>query len=482
MDQFERPTRGRLTRRIVDAIKDQIAAGRLRPGDALPSTRALAVAWGASRTTVTVAYEQLAAEGYLDTRQGAATRVSAELPRNAPAQAPASSVRAASRLSRFGLHVAEAPFPPVHAGPVQIDFRYGDLAAEDFPASAWRAALSKAARPGRERLCYGDPQGSSALRSALQAYLWRARGLRCAADQIVVVNGSQQGLDLVARVLLDPGDTAVMEDPGYLFARYAMSAVGARILPAPVDGEGLRCDGLPSARLAYTTPSHQFPLGGVMSAGRRRALLSWAERHGAYIVEDDYDSEYRYDVAPLPPLHALDDSGWVIYLGTVSKTLSPALRLGVLVLPPALVPVFVKAKRLVDRHTPELAQDALAILLSDGAYERHVRRVRRRNASRRTALLQALSEAFGESVTIVGADAGLHVVAWLNDIARADEDALIARARTRGLGLYPVTALYAAAETPRPDAAGLVIGYAALEERAIRRGVAVLADVIRATA
>ena len=208
-------------------------------------------------------------------------------------------------------------------------------------------------------------------------------------------------------------------------------------------------------------------------------MVGWARRTGAYVVEDDYDSEYRFDIAPIPPLQALDDAGRVIYLGTISKTLSPTLRLGYLVVPAALAPVFAKAKRLADRHTPGLEQEALADLIESGAYERHVRRVRRRNGERRAALLASLSATLGDAVTVVGADAGLHIVVWLNRVPRTQEDALIARAHAAGLGVYPVTPLYAPAPTAaRPNTAGLVMGFASLDEQAIKRGVRTLKEVL----
>jgi GntR family transcriptional regulator / MocR family aminotransferase len=302
-------------------------------------------------------------------------------------------------------------------------------AGADFPLLAWRKALGGALLRRRTRLRYGDPCGSPDLRMALQGYLWRARGLRCEPDQIVVVNGSQQGLDLCARRLLDPGDRVVMEDPGYGLARQVFLAAGAEVIPVAVDREGMRTGELPAAaRLAYATPSHQFPLGGVLSAGRRRDLLAWARRTGAYVVEDDYDSEYRFDIAPIPALQAMDGTGRTIYLGTVSKTLSPTLRLGYVVAPAALSVAFAKAKRLTDRHTPGLEQEALAALIESGAYERHVRRVRRRNGDRGAALLAAVTAALGDAVTVVGADAGLHVVVWLNRVPRSREHALVARA------------------------------------------------------
>jgi GntR family transcriptional regulator/MocR family aminotransferase len=476
----EAPASARITQRICEAIKGQIASGQLGPGTRLPSTRALAAEWGVSRTTVTAAYEQLIAEGYLETRQGARTQVAQGL-----GLAPALPGRAGLSgrpdwLSAYGQRLAEFDLPIVpDEGRMVADFRYGDLAAADFPMLAWRKAVTGALLRRQPRLRYGDPCGSPDLRAALQGYLWRARGLLCEAEQIIVVNGSQQGLDLCARLLLDPGDQVVMEDPGYALARQVFLAAGAEVVPVAVDREGLRTDGLPAARLVYATPSHQFPLGGVLSAARRRELLVWAQHTGAHVIEDDYDSEYRFDIAPIPPLQALDDAGRVIYLGTVSKTLSPTLRLGYLVIPMRLAEAFAKAKRLTDRHAPGLEQEGLADLIGSGAYERHVRRVRRRNGERRAALLAALSATRGSAATVVGADAGLHVVVWLKRVPMAREDALIARAHAAGLGLYPVTPLYApASAAARPDTAGLVMGYASLDEQAIKRGVRMLKEVL----
>ena len=471
----------RITRRIGEAIKDQIASGFLGPGAKLPSTRSLAAEWGVSRTTVTLAYEQLIAEGYLDVRQGARARVAQGAGPLRPSPEQRHPLESSDRLSAFARRLASftAPAAAADHGPNFVDFRYGDLAAADFPVLAWKKAVDAALLRSRQRLRYGDPQGLLGLRAALHGYLWRARGLRCTVEQIVVINGSQQGLDLCARLLLDPGDSVVMENPGYPLARQAFAATGAKIVPITVDRDGLRTAELPEARLAFVTPSHQFPLGGVLSAVRRRELLAWAGHTGAYVIEDDYDGEYRFDISPIPSLQSLDDAGRVIYLGTVSKTLSPALRLGYLVVPAALSDVFAKAKRLTDRHSPGLEQEALADLIESGAYERHVRRVRRRNGERRAALLAALTANIGETVTIVGADAGLHVVVWLNGVTRAQEDMVIARGHEAGLGLYSVTPSYAADPlTDRPDLAGLVMGYAGLDERAIERGVRTLKLVI----
>ena len=496
MGQFPAPN-ARITigGQIAAALRAQIAAGVYAPGDRLPSTRALAAERGVSRTTVTAAYEQLLAEGYLDSRQGARSVVAGGL--RPPQEPPPARVAGPppAGLSDFARRLATLPIPsaipsaiplatpPARAstGPI-ADFRFGDMAVEDFPLLAWKRALNRALLRRAAWLGYGEPAGSPALRAALTAYLWRARGLRCAAGQIVVVNGSQQGLDLCARLALDPGARVVVEDPGYAMARHAFHAAGAALVPVAVDQEGLRTADLPregGARLIHVTPSHQFPLGGVLSAGRRTALLAWAGRAGAWIVEDDHDSEYRFDIAPIPPLAASADAGDVIYLGTVSKTLSPALRLGYLVLPPALVAPFRTAKLLADRHTPSLEQEALAELIVSGAYERHVRRMRRRNGERRVTLLAALSAGLGGRVSVVGADAGLHVLAWFQDIPRAREAALIAAARAAGVGLYPVTPLYdPAGSTVRPDQAGIVMGYGGLAPRAIAAGVEALATVV----
>jgi len=462
--------------RIIAAIKQRIHDGEYRPGDRLPSSRALAIEWGVSRTTVTAAYGQLIAEGYLLNRPGARAVVARGL---AAMPVPEVAVAVGTRaLSDFAERLLALPAPARFQTYRVADLRYGDLSGADFPMLAWRRALNRASLRRAERLRYSDPQGWAPLRTALQSYLWRARGINCTPEQIIVVNGSQQGLDLCARLLLDPGGSFVMEDPGYVLARHAFAASGGVIVPVAVDREGIRTEGLPAARLAYVTPSHQYPLGSVLSAARRRALLDWAAEAGAMIVEDDYDGEYRHGVAPIPPLQASAPDR-VIYLGTVSKTLSPTLRLGYLVVPLDLCRLFAEAKRLTDRHTPLLEQEALAEFLASGGYERHVRSIRRRNAERRAALLQALAAECGPRLTVTGADTGLHVVAWLNGVPAERETAIVEAARAAGIGLYPIGPLYAFAED-RPAEAGFVVGYAALDVDAIRRGVAGVAKVFAA--
>ncbi len=483
------------TRRIYAALKAQILEGTYGAEALLPSTRALAAELGVSRTTVTAAYEQLLSEGFLESRQGARSRVARLADRHGTGSAATSGRQAGHRvqeegrppdvrLSRLGAALRDGPvWMPSASSRLIADFRYGDLSATDFPDKAWRQAVNTTLRRRRPRLAYEHPAGCSSLRSALQAYLWRARGLRCEAEQIVVVNGSQQGLDLAARVLVDPGDRVAIEDPGYVMARRVFAAAGAEVIPVAVDAEGLRTDALErvaDARLAYVTPSHQFPLGSVLAARRRQELLAWSRRTGAYVLEDDYDGEYRYDIRPIPPLQTMAPAENVLYLGTISKSLSPMLRLGYLVVPPPLFPAFAAAKQLIDRHSPVLEQEALAAMITSGAYERHIRKSRRNNGRRREALLTALKAQLGDAVTISGADAGLHVVVWFERLEKTEESALIARARAAGVGLYPVSPLYAAADAGhRPDRAGIVMGYASLEAAEIAKGVAALAEVLR---
>lgn len=470
-------------REIYQALKTQIEDGVYGPSDELPSTRTLANEFGVSRTTVTAAYEQLLAEGFIETGQGRRAWVTPTLRVARSLRQSSKRTLRTARLSAYARQVADLGGSPVVSESLPIDFRYGDIAAADFPSLAWRRALTKAATTsGSRRLRYQEPQGSLALRTSLQAYLWRARSLRCSHEQIIVVNGSQQGLDLCARLLLDPGDRFVIETPCYWAARHVFESVGASPQFVPVDEEGLRTEILESikkARLCYVTPSHQFPLGHVLSASRRAQLLRWASNAGAYIVEDDYDGEYRYDIQPIRPLHAFEEAAHVIYLGTISKTLSPCLRLGYLVLPPELVDAFRAAKRLTDRHSPTLEQDALAEFIQSGVYERHIRKLRRKNGQRRAALLDAFGEYFGRTVTVQGSEAGLHVVAWFGKYSSKQEAQMAGKARSAGVGIYPISELYGPWRAAAKRRAGFVFGYAALEEQDIRQGVARLAGALK---
>jgi GntR family transcriptional regulator / MocR family aminotransferase len=476
---------GTLYLRVYESLRRDILEGRLSPGAKLPSTRSLAKDAGVSRTTVLMAYDQLVAEGYIVGRAGSGTFVAPEIPDRRPGESradgsPPTTALATPRLSAYGRRITGAAVvPPQRRAGARYDFRYGLAPVEEFPHETWRRILARRARVASVRsLQYGPPEGYGPLREAVASYLRRARGVVCGPEHVVVVNGSQQAIDLTTRVLVDPGDAVVVEEPHYQGARKSFLAAGAELVPSPVDTEGLDASTLPaaadSAKLAYVTPSHQFPAGAVMSLARRLELLAWAERAEAYIFEDDYDSEYRYEGRPVEAVQGLDRAGRVIYAGTFSKVMYPALRAGYLVLPEPLVDPFAAAKWLTDRHTPTLEQEALAEFISEGHFERHLRRSRTRNASRRNALLEALHEYLGDRVEISGANAGIHLLVWLRDVAPEDVEALIERAARASVGIYSVNPYYV---TP-PSRAGFVLGYASLSEKEIRAGVRVLAAVV----
>ncbi|NTJ66210.1 PLP-dependent aminotransferase family protein [Agrobacterium rhizogenes] len=466
---------------IYESLKEQISEGVFGETGRLPSSRGLAQELGVSRTTVMIAFEQLDAEGFIELRQGTRPRV-VKAAVGRPNHEKQIHDPETVRLSSYGARLRSfSPWSVASPGKILMDFRHGDLAGTDFPSTAWRKAVAEAASRRPDRLSYANPRGSTRLRMALQGYLWRARTIRCDLNQIIIVNGSQQGLDLCARVLLDPDDCFVIENPCYDMARQIFTGVGASAIPVKVDRNGMVTERLEhlEARLAYVTPSHQFPLGGILPVSRRHQLLDWSRKFDAYVVEDDYDSEFRFDINPVPPLFSLKDGSNVIYLGTVSKTLAPGLRIGYLVVPAELQDVFAKAKLLTDRHAPLLQQEALASLVESGIYERHLRRIRRSNHERRAILLNALRYRLGNRIEIEGADAGLHVVVWLNDIPRSREASLVERARAKGLGIYPISPLFEAnAIENLSDRSGLVLGYSALGIKEIERGVHILADLV----
>ncbi|MGF6140430.1 PLP-dependent aminotransferase family protein [Pseudomonas laurylsulfatiphila] len=472
-------------RRIYARLRAQIEEGTLAAGTKLMSTRALAAELGVSRTTVTAAYEQLAAEGFVATTAGKAATVASMIsPSSGHTRGNAVRHKALPpALSLYGQRVADLkPYSMASPG-ARIDFRYGSVASRDFPALGWQRAYRAELVKRQPSLAYGQPEGETRLRSALQGYLQRARGLTCDAEQILVVHGSQQGLDLCARLLLNPGDGFVFEEPGYRMARYCFEAVGAMALPLSVDAFGLNTGALPEddhVRLAYVTPSHQFPMGAVLPVARRLELLGWASRQRAWIIEDDYGGEFRYGQRPIDALQSMDTQARVIYVGTFSKALSPQLRLGYLVLPRELVHVFREAKRLTDRHSPRWEQNVLASLIESGTYERHVRRLRRENEQRRRALLEAVEQHLVGHGQLVGMAAGLHGVLLLSALRAQDEPRLQALALERGVGVYPLSPLFAepsCAEHERP--AGLILGYAGLTPQQVHDGIRILAAVIR---
>jgi GntR family transcriptional regulator/MocR family aminotransferase len=465
-----------LYRQIYRALRRAILEGDLVAGARLPSTRGLARELGVSRNVVLLAFEQLAAEGFVTMRVGAGTYVATALPEGAPVGRSAPTEAAAPvSLSPYGARaLAERRDVVDHPEPPPYDFRYGHPDVEAALLRRWKRHLARQVFAASTD--YGAPDGDPRLQRAVASYLRRERGVRCEPERILITSGSQQALDLAARTLLTPGERVVIEEPHYQGARQLFAAAGAELVPVPVDDEGLDPERLPAqgARLAYLTPSHQFPTGAVMPLSRRLALLAWAERTGAYVLEDDYDSEYRYGGRPLAAIQGLDERGRVIYVGTFSKVLFPALRLGFLVLPPALVAPFRATKWLTDRHSSGLEQAALADLIEAGDFGRHLRRMRARYARLRSALMAALAHHLGDRVEVVGSNAGIHLLAWLRDHPATSAETLRSRALEAGVGIYPITPYYL---TP-PSRLGLLFGYTRIPEDAIDEGIHRLSTVL----
>jgi GntR family transcriptional regulator/MocR family aminotransferase len=491
---------GRLYLQVYRALRAEILRGRLGSGERVPSTRELAEVLKVSRNTAVMAYEQLLAEGYLEARVGAAGTVVA------PVLPPDGSVSRSALARPAGLVPSRRAAPVIAAGGkrflrsaracskslalpsltweltperMRYDFRPGRPSFADLPYALWCRLLgARARRATLPDLEYGPPAGRRELRQAISSRLRRLRGLDADPDRIVIVNGTQQALDLIGRVLLNPGDRVLIEEPHYTGARCAFMAAGAELVLSPVDDDGMRIPrsvaGQRACRLAYVTPSHQFPTGAVLSLERRLELLAWASRVGAFVVEDDYDGEYRYDGQPLQALGGFDREGRTLYLGTFSKILFPALRLGYLVLPKSMVEPFLATKAVADTGTAALEQLALADFIDAGHFDRHLRRTTASNAARREALVSALQEQFGDRIQICGANAGLHVFVWLRGKRGATLRDASARAEAAGVGLYTADPFYARP----PGRTALLLGYAALRERDIREGIRRLAAAL----
>lgn len=471
-----------LQRQLYDGIRAAILGGRLAAGAQLPSTRALARELGISRNTVSNAYEQLLAEGYLEGRPGSGTYVNGALPDEAlhvgvETTAPATAT-AGQGLSQRGALLATTPASGASDVGRPRAFQPGLPAFDAFPFTIWARLMARWwRRPPSELLSYGDPAGYHALREAIASYLTTARGVRCTPEQVIITAGSQQGLDLATRVLLDPGDSAWIEDPGYMGARGALRSAGATLVPVPVDREGLnvaagiaRCA---TARIAYVTPSHQYPLGVTMSLSRRLALLEWAHHAGAWVLEDDYDSEYRYTGRPLPALQGLDNEGRTVYLGTFSKVLFPSLRLGYLVAPPGLAEAFAAARALTDRQAPSVEQAALADFIRAGHFARHIRRMRALYADRQAILVAAAAQELAGLLDVYTSATGMHLVGWLP--SGVDDQAAAQQAAAHMIAA-PALSTYAIEPLQR---GGLLLGYAALNEAEIRAGVQQLAKAFK---
>jgi GntR family transcriptional regulator / MocR family aminotransferase len=479
--QLDRRSRVPLQRQLYDEIRTAILSGRLAPGARVPATRVLASDTGTSRNTVSGAFDQLLSEGYLEGKVGSGTYVARMLPedllRVTRQPGPSRPVIARACLSRRGRMLGGIP-ASLRSREIATEqaFRTGLPAFDEFPRALWARLGARLLRHAPSAvLTYGDPAGYRPLRRAIAEYLRAARGVNCSAEQVIVTAGSQQALDLAARLLLDPGDAAWVEDPGYLGARGALRAAGVRSIPVPVDSGGLSVvEGekrAPEARLACVTPSHQYPLGMTMPLSRRTSLLAWARRHRAWIVEDDYDSEFRYSGRPLQALQGLDPIGCVIYTGTFSKVLFPSLRLGYMVMPESLLDTFVSARALVDRHPPGLEQAIVAEFLAEGHFARHVRRMRTLYAERQEALVLALGRELGGAIEASPAEAGMNLTAWLR--GNASDLELSNKAAQVGVVVTPVSA-YALEVKPR---SGLLLGYAAFTTRQIREGVRKLAQI-----
>ncbi len=458
-----------LHRQLYEQWRQGILSGRFRPAERVPSTRELSGDLGVSRSTVTVAYDQLIAEGYLETARGSGTFVCRELPNHKP---PARETAAPTpRLSRYGAALT-GDFAYAHTprGFLCLAQWRPDLSL--FPIGAWRKLVMRHLRSARPELFdYSDESaGFEPLRREIAAYVARSRAVRCTPAQVIVVNGSAQGIDLCARLLLEPGDEVAIENPGYQGARRIFEGYGARLRGAGIDENGIRIRELShQARVVYVTPSHQFPTGVAMSLARRLELIEWARRHKSVIVEDDYDSEYRYSGPPLPALQGLAADVAVIYIGTFSKVMFPALRIGYIIAPPGLVPALQRAKWLADRHNPVAEQAALADFIAEGHLERHIRRMRRVYGSRRAALVESLERHFGDRVSIRGDQAGMHVLVHFED--RLEGRGIAERAAAAKVQLNSSAECYL---TTPPDGE-FIIGFSSVSERVIREAIRRLA-------
>lgn len=477
---LNRSTRTPLYLQLYRELREAIETGRFHPKARVPSSRSLAEDLGLSRKTVVDAFEQLTAEGYLESSVGSGTYVTGDLPQpmlgaqvrklkpGNPAVAPRTPSRRGRKIARI------SPFFPAVK---PLPFRHGLPALDAFPLKLWTQLAGKRLRSlPSELLGYGDPKGYRPLREAIAWYLGTSRAVRCEPDQVVIVAGSQQAIYLAALVLLDKDDSMWIEDPGYLGARGAFQIAGARLIPVPVDEQGLRVsEGVKlhqNARLAYVTPSNQYPLTVTMSLSRRLELLEWAHATGAWIIEDDYDSEFRYNSRPIASLQGLDRYGRVIYLGTFSKLLAPTLRIGYFVLPPELVDVISTASSLITRHPPALEQIVLTDFIAQGHLARHIRRMRTIYIERQADLIEAAERELAGVLEITPPEAGTHLVGWLPRCI--DDQIAVAKAAERGVEAKAFST-YCMEVSGR---GGLVLGYGAFTKSQIRAGMQKLATAL----
>jgi GntR family transcriptional regulator/MocR family aminotransferase len=468
-----------LYRWLYEQLRAAILEGHLHPGARLPATRDVGEMYRLSRATVVTAFEQLKSEGYVEGRTGSGTYVSKVLPEQL---LHAGGSRPEGRLPhrRISLSAYAKRLQPFRSHPAQSGraFRANQPALDLFPTALWAQVASRRLRRASTKLLAGgETLGYRPLRDAVAEYLNTSRGVRCTPEQVLIVSGAQEGLDRTARLLLNPGEPAWMEEPGYPGAAAVLRAVGAQICGVPVDAEGLDSQrGIrrwPLPKLVYVTPAHQFPLGVTMSLRRRLELLEWARKAGVMIFEDDYDSEYRYSGRPVPALQGLDRAGVVIFGGSFSAVMFPAMRLGYLVVPPEMVDVFAAAQSVSTHHPPLLGQAVLCDFISEGHFARHIRRMRQVYAERLNVLLRAAREQLEGAVEISNVEAGLQTIGWLRGKISAEE---VARATAeKDVEVVPLSR-YAFG---RARGNGIVLGFAAVEPKELRRGVEELAAVLR---
>lgn len=469
-----------LHKQIYDAYRSAILRGDLRPGLQLPSSRMLTTELNVSRFPVLNAYAQLLAEGYFESRVGAGTFVSTSLPEQlmsvdeppaALLSVPSGPRPVAKRSFRY----------PAFDGSLSLRgwgaFGVHQPAFDQFPFHVWSRLVARHSHsPQASALHHIDPRGSEAFREEICAYLRTARGVKCNTSQIMVVSGSQQALDITARVLFDPGSRVWVEEPGYSLERIVLAAAGCDLCPVPVDSDGIDVSaGIkrhPKARAAFVTPSHQYPLGSTMSASRRLQLLNWAQSSGAWIIEDDYDSEFRYESQPIASLQGLDVNARVIYIGTFSKVLFPSLRIGYIVIPPDLIDKFVAVRFSMDIFPPYLYQEVLTDFMRMGHFGRHIRRMRQLYRERRSALVKSLRDQLGDTVEIHGAEAGMHFVITLPNIT--DDRAIVAKAAKERLWLLPLSRCYSGDKVRQ----GLILGFASTPSDQIPRAVRKLRAIL----
>jgi GntR family transcriptional regulator/MocR family aminotransferase len=461
-----------LSNRLYGELRKAILEGRLRSGEKLPATRDLAASLALSRNTVSVAYERLAREGYFEGRHGSGTFVTGHGPQvdREPSRVSAATPHTSAWARRLSPSRSIVP-----GRECAYDFRPGLPDLGSFPIDIWRRLTAQNLRALSSDVGgYGDAAGQPRLRSAVARYLSHSRAVLCEGRDVFICNGSQQALDLLGRILIEPGTKVAIEDPGYPPAVSVFRTMGANVIGVPVDTEGLIVEKLPQgAKVVYVTPSHQFPLGVTLSLARRKALLAWAQKTGAIIVEDDYDSEFRFGGRPLESLQGLDRSGSVVYLGTFSKVLFPGLRLGYVVAPRWLQEPLIAAKWITDRHTAALEQAVMAEFITAGHFERHLRRMQRTYGERRLALVAALARRTSKQLAIFPSHAGLHVAGLLpKDF---DVATLVERAGEAGVGLYSLVPFYVGAARP-----GLIFGYGGCSVEDILEGTRRLGTLLEA--